>query len=231
MRAPVDNERNVKNKWYWVNNYEAENLDRQFDKVYDCSVSGNVVTVSGSLSGVSRTPYFRYTLDWSVFADGTIKADLAGNVKEECFFLPRLGFEFKIPAEKSTFKYFGMGPYENYCDMHHASMIDWYESDVDSEFVNYILPQEHGNHTKTKILEIKDGLFFEAADEMDINLSRYSAKTLKDAMHQDELKKDDDITVRIDYKNSGMGSASCGTVLLEQYRLSEKEINFSFCIR
>ena len=231
MRAPVDNERKLKSKWYWTNVWEGENLDRQFDKVYECLLEDGTLNVSGSLSGVSRFPYFRYNLKWTVFADGTLKAELSGKIKDICMWLPRLGFEFKIPSEKTKFKYFGMGPFENYCDMHHGSTIDWFESDADSEYVNYIVPQEHGNHIRTKVLEINGGLCFETEDEMEINVSRYSTKTLMDAMHQDELQKDEFITVRIDYKNSGMGSASCGPVLSEEYRLSEKDISFSFYIK
>ncbi len=230
MRAPIDNERKIKNQWYWANNWEGENLDRQFDKVYECTFENNIVTVKGSLSGVSRTPYFKFKAKYKVFYDGTVKVTLEGKVKEKCMWLPRLGFEFKVPYEKSSFKYFGMGPCENYCDMHHASMIDFYESDAEKEYVNYIMPQEHGNHIKTKILEIKDGLCFEA-DEMEINVSHYSAKMLMDSMHQNELKKDENTIIRIDYKNSGIGSNSCGPDLIEKYRLWEKEIHFEFTIR
>lgn len=231
MRAPMDNERKIKQKWYWHNVWEGENLDRQFEKVYESFISDGVLNVLGSVSGVSRKPYFKYKIKWFIFDDGTVKVELSGNVKEETIFLPRLGFEFKIPYDKSEFSYFGKGPYENYCDMHHASLVDWYESNADREYVNYIMPQEHGNHTKTKVLRIKDGLCFEAVDEMEINVSRYSAKALMDAKHQDELKKDEYITVRIDYKNSGVGSNSCGPELLEKYRLSEKYITFSFYIK
>ena len=52
-----------------------------------------------------------------------------------------------------------------------------------------------------------------------------------DANHQNELIKDDSTNIRIDYKNSGVGSNSCGPKLLEKYRLSEKEIHFEFCIK
>ena len=68
-----------------------------------------------------------------------------------------------------------MGPYESYQDMHHASMIDWYESNTDKEYVPYVVPQEHGNHIKTKVLEIKKGISFTADTEMDINYSNYNS--------------------------------------------------------
>ena len=51
------------------------------------------------------------------------------------------------------------------------------------------------------------------------------------AEHQDELIPDDAINLRVDYKNSGIGSNSCGPELLEKYRLSEKRINFTFFIQ
>ena len=231
MRAPIDNERNIKSKWYWENIWQAENLDRQFDKVYSCLVKDNEITVVASLSGVSRTPYFKYIVKYTVFEDGTIKAELSGKVKECCIWLPRLGFEILTPYENSEFRYFGMGPYENYADMNHASMLDFYDSDADKEYVPYVNPQEHGNHTKVKLLNIKEGLTFVADTQMEINVSHYTAKAIASAMHTDELVKSDSTVIRIDYKDSGLGSNSCGPALLEKYRLSEKDINFAFYMR
>ena len=230
MRAPIDNERRIKSMWYWFNVWEGENLDRQFDKVYSVSLCGASVCVEGSLSGVSRTPYFRFNTKYTVFSNGTIKVELKGKVKEQCDWLPRLGFEFKVPKEKNAFRYYGMGPYESYCDMNHASMVDFYNSDAQREYVNYIMPQEHGNHIKTKLLQMEKGLSFEA-ENMEINVSAYTPLMLLKATHQDELKKSDSTVIRIDYKNSGIGSASCGPDLMEKYKLAEKDIQFEFYIR
>ena len=56
--------------------------------------------------------------------------------------------------------------------------------------------------------------------------------TLMRAMHTDELKKENATIVRIDYKDSGIGSNSCGPSLLEKYQLREKKIeNFVFYIK
>lgn len=231
MRAPTDNERKIKNKWYWFNTWEGENLDRQFDKVHDCTFENGIITVSGNLSGVSRTPYFKYILKFFVSSDGEIYTVLDGKVKDKCIWLPRLGFEFKLDSDNSQFEYYGMGPYENYCDMNHASIVDMYESSADREYIDYIKPQEHGNHIKTKYIKFKNGLTFETKGVMEFNVSSYSSQTLMNTMHSHELKKDGLTHVRIDYKNSGIGSASCGPELMEKYRLSEKEIHFEFTIK
>ena len=230
MRAPTDNERKIKDKWYRHFGTSGENLDRQFDKVYDCKIEDGVITVNGSLAGVSRTPYFRYGLQYIVLSNGSVQVRLTGRIKDCCFWLPRLGFEFHIPRSKKAFRYYGMGPYENYCDMQGISMVDWYDSDADKEYVDYIVPQEHGNHTKTRVLWFQNGLRFETDKEFEFNVSNYTIDNLLKATHQDELVKADFITVRIDYKNSGIGSASHGPELLEQYRFSEKDVDFAFTI-
>ena len=67
-------------------------------------------------------------------------------------------------------------------------------------------------------------------DEFEINVSHYSPKNLMEAKHQDELRKDIATNIRIDYKNSGLGSNACGPELLEKYRLKEKRIHFKFYI-
>ena len=70
-----------------------------------------------------------------------------------------------------------------------------------------------------------------AEKEMEIQVSEYTAHDLYKATHTDELKKDGKIHVRIDYKNSGVGSNSCGPALPEKYRLSEKTIEFGFSVK
>ena len=119
---------------------------------------------------------------------------------------------------------------ENYCDMMLHTTTAWYESDIYQEFVNYPMPQEHGNHTNSKVLQIYGGLNFTAKNKMEINVSRFNSMALTGAKHTDELHDDGFTNVRIDYKNSGIGSNSCGPMLKEKYRLSEKDINFEFYI-
>jgi beta-galactosidase len=54
---------------------------------------------------------------------------------------------------------------------------------------------------------------------------------LKEAEHTDELVANGATNVRIDYKNSGIGSNSCGPELLPMYRLAEKHIEFAFYVK
>jgi len=162
--------------------------------------------------------------------DGRMAMDLKGKVRENCIWLPRLGFEFKTIRKNDKFTYFGKGPVENYIDMKYHTTTGFFESDADKEYFPYIMPQEHGNHIDCKELSIKDGLFFFTENTFEINVSKYSAEALTEATHIDELKENNAVNIRIDYKNSGTGSGSCGPQLMPQYQLCEKDIEFNFTV-
>ena len=229
-RAPTDNDRNIWTKWLINDGYSGENLDRSAVKVYDCRVEGNTVVVDAALSCVARAPIFRFTQRIAFFADGTVEVALQGDVRQNAVWLPRLGFEWELKSELDRFSYFGNGPAESYRDLCHAGSVGLYETNAASEYVHYVRPQEHGNHTATRMLRI-GRLEFLAAGEMEINVSRYSTGALLKAQHTDELVSDGKIHLRTDYKVSGIGSNSCGPELEPEYRLSEKKIDFRFSIR
>lgn len=230
FRAPTDNDRNIICKWANMNIWEGENLDVAFTKVYNVTVSGGKIVADSSLAGISRVPIFRYKATYSIFEDGRVEVNLNGKVRDRAVYLPRLGFEFPLVASSNEFSYFGMGPYENYIDMHHASKVDFYESNADDEYVKYVRPQEHGNHISTKVLNIGK-LNFLSDKGFQFNVSNYSIPELYKANHTDELVKDGKIHLRIDYKVSGLGSNSCGPKLSEKYQLCEKDIDFSYMIK
>ena len=222
FRAPTDNDNgNISQKWY------EQRLDILFSKIYKCSIENNRIIVSGAIGGIAHLPLFKYSLEISAFSNGKLDFVLRGRVNNKAVWLPRLGFELELPLKSNSFSYFGRGPIENYCDMHHAAPVGMYESTAENEYVNYVRPQEHGNHTETKMLKIGN-LEFNSEQGFEFNVSEYSISALTKAQHTDELVKDGKIHLRLDYKVSGIGSASCGPALNEKYRLSEKEILFGF---
>jgi beta-galactosidase len=225
-RAPTDNDRNIKVYWGHYNIWQGENLDRAFNKTYDCTFKNGTITVNASLAGVSLKPLSRHKITYSVFENGKVEVNLSANLREDAYWLPRYGFEFVLPASSNKFSYFGNGPYESYCDMCHAGYVGKFNSTADDEYVNYVMPQEHGNHTAVKELTIGDLTF--KSNNMEINVSKYSSIALTKAEHINELKADGFVHLRVDYKVSGLGSGSCGPILEEKYRLNEKQIEFAY---
>ena len=226
-RAPTDNDKNIKVFWGSYNIWQGENFDKLFSKVYDCKVADGCVTVDASLAGVSRKPFFRYTLQVKVSKDGVVAVDLNGSVREKVVYLPRFGFEFTLPGKNMPFRYFGCGPMESYSDLCHGSTVGMYESTAEAEYVDYVRPQEHGNHIDVRMLEIGE-MLFESDSAFCSNVSAFSTAAIDKAEHTDELRSDGMTHLRIDYKVSGIGSASCGPELMEKYRVSERNITFGF---
>ena len=228
-RAPTDNDRNIQFRWMQLNEWQGENLDKSSVKVYDCHVEGDEILVVASLSGISRSPLLRYTQRVRIAEDGRVDWTLEGDVRSDAIWLPRLGYEFTLPGETEAFAYYGNGPYESYRDLCHAGYIGLHESTAEGEYVPYVRPQEHSNHTSVKWLRIGDLEF--SAEDMEICVSRLSTAALTKAEHTDELVRDGKTHLRIDYKVSGLGSNSCGPDLEKPYRLDEKRITFRYSLR
>jgi len=231
-RAPSDNDRNVKNDWGLTENtLHGMNFHNLFNKVYSRELKEGKIITTGSLAGFGRKPFFRYEMYFEVFTDGEIKVGVKGELDEMKTYLPRLGFEFKLPKTHDKFSYFGMGPGENYCDMYSHAIVGLYESSAGKEYVNYVYPQEHGNHTRTKRLAFNDGLTFTTDAAFEFCVSNYTSEMLTVATHTDKLLKDKSVNLRIDYKVSGLGSNSCGPGLIEKYKVKDKVVEFGFRVK
>lgn len=232
-RAPTDNDRKIKYNWgLFEDNLSGINLNRMFSKVYSCKVKGNEVTVKGNLAGVARIPFLHHTIKYKFYEKG-LQIAVSGEINEQinCTFLPRLGFELILNKKNDSFTYYGMGDMENYCDMCHHAKIGEYSSTAEKEYVSYIMPQEHGNHIRTKKLTMGCGIDFIGDSEFEFNVSEYTSDALTKAMHINELAKNNKTNVRIDYKVSGIGSNSCGPQLLEKYWLKKGKFKFSFFVK
>lgn len=228
FRAATDNERNIRHEWYQFDEWLGENLDKAFLKIYDTRLIGNTVKITGSIAGVSRRPALHFIYRVAVTENGGIRYWLEADI-HTAVYLPRLGFEFVLREKNAPFRYFGYGKDECYADMMHHAKLGFFESRAADEYVPYVYPQEHGNHTGVRRIDIA-GLRFKTDKTMDVNVSQFSARQLYEANHTDEIGKSDATYLRVDYKNSGIGSNSCGPRVADKYCLSEKKVKFCFNI-
>lgn len=230
FRALTDNEGHLKDYWLFENIWQGENLDRELCNVYSSNIVDGKIVSTASIGGVSRRPAVKYTLCVSIFDNGKISFEISGNTEPSKGGLPRLGFNFTLPTENNAFRYFGYGKTESYCDMKHHALLDYHESNTELEYVNYIYPQEHGNHTGVRELTIGN-MRFECRNGMDINVSKYSAHDILKATHTDELPEKTYAThLRIDYKCAGIGSHSCGPELQDKYKVDDRQFTFKFSL-
>ncbi len=233
-RAPTDNDRNIQKEWekegfrhasMHIYSVEIKNLDDRYISV-ECSYS---------LGSASKKPVIRGKLTWTVYGSGDILFDTQAHVREGMPFLPRFGLQFILPAGNERLEYFGFGPHESYSDKRQSTLKSKYSGWVHDQHEDYIMPQENGSHYDTEWAVVSNlpgtGLLFIGMEAFSFNASHYTPEDLTLAQHNYELKPRRETIVHVDYKMSGVGSASCGPALLPQYRLSETKINFRFRIK
>ena len=227
FRAPTNNDAAVSRKW------RAAGYDRRRVKVYETSLSqeNGIVSIRCrfSLAAPSKQPFLHLTALWKVDGTGAILLELNGEFDPVFPYLPRFGLGMKLPAENRRVSYYGYGPYESYVDKHRASWVDRFETTVDGLFEDYVFPQENGSHYLCSDAQV-GALRAEGAWPFSFQASVYSVEELDRKAHNFELEPSDGIYAAIDYKQSGIGSNSCGPELLEKYRLREKNIEWKVWI-
>ncbi len=234
-RAPTDNEMWVRKKWEGSFYHKAASFCRGTSVA---SESENEICISASLF---LAPPARYALaEMAVtyrFVRGAgvkLEMDVTTHLKDENDFLPRFGVEFKMPADCEEISYFGRGPVESYEDKRHASRIGLYHTTATENFEHYVRPQENSAHVETRWLEVgnKAGQALLAANTTEnatfsFHCSHFTDQQLMDTAHDYELVPLDETVVHIDYRNSGVGSNSCGPELAKDFRVNEKAFRFA----
>ncbi|MEM7016283.1 MAG: glycoside hydrolase family 2 TIM barrel-domain containing protein [Pseudomonadota bacterium] len=136
--------------------------------------------------------------------------------------LPRVGVALTLDARLEQLVYFGRGPEENYIDRDRGYPLGRYETTVSDEYVPYIVPQAHGNHTETRWLGLHDGkqgLLFVLTDSGQFTVSHYHHSNIYNARHTVDLVKDAQIYLEIDCAHRGVGTGACGPDTLPEYRV------------
>ncbi len=229
-RAPTDNDRFVRLAW------QKAGLDRLAVSARELTViseSPSEIKVRAllSLGANALVPMLTATVLYTVRAGAGIELDYDVRVSEKAPILPRFGVRLTMPEGNEHLTYFGYGPFESYRDKRLASRLGLFETTATENYEPYVFPQENGAHDgcyhATVCNTAGQGLLILGSD-FSISCSHYSPEQLTKVSHRHLLTPEPETTVIVDYRQSGIGSNSCGPDLDEAYRLSEKEIRFSF---
>lgn len=231
FRAPTDNDSGVKWKWFRFG------LDKLFTKIYNTTVQetdNSVVIISDmGLGSYIHFNSFKITNKTTIYSNGTIELSAQVKVAERPPYLPRFGYRLFLDNAFDTVKYYGYGPTETYIDKHHAAYKDLFVCKVTDMHEDYIKPQENSSHYDCSFVEVSDSataLNVKSDNNFCFNASIYSQEELAEKKHNYELVPSGSTILCIDYKQSGVGSTSCGPWLKDEYQLSEKEFSFRFSI-
>lgn len=236
-RAYLDNDRNIVKTW-----------KRQ--KLHKLRYDGEIVSVKKKDNGTVKIKsegwlcagdkkIFPFEYKYTFYTDGSIK--VKAEVERKMFDftkydLPRFGLNLLLDVSLSNVEYYGLGELENLNDFRAQSLLGTYKSTAKDMCVDYIKPQDSGNHGCTRWLKVTDndgaGLkFFNCKDYFSFSVHDYPEKQIRQAKHQEDIKRGKLTSVSIDGFMRGTGSNSCGQPTLKKYRVNfKKELEFSFYI-
>lgn len=171
--------------------------------------------------------------DIIVNSDGSI--NIGQNMESPVLPMLRAGVRLGISKEYRNVKWYGRGPHEAYCDRKTGQRIATHEMTVEELEHRYMRPQENGNRTDVRSVEITngDGNGFSISSDFpfEFQLQRYSQEKLEKAMHLYELEEDEYLSLSIDAKQRGVGGDMPGTACLhEPYKMKRGNYSFAFKI-
>lgn len=190
---------------------------------------------------------YRYTFDHSslegavveyrINGKGEMKVTATLDKLSQIESLPLFGIHFELPKTKDNFSYFGKGPFETYPDRKEGTLSGIYHSTCKDEYVNYLYPQECGNHEETRYLVIdgeKAKLRFEGnGRNFSFKYLENSDFEIENATHLEELPNSGKNHLTICGFTRGVGGDdSWGAQVHEPYVLkSDKQYRFSFIVQ
>ena len=230
-RAPTDNDMYIKSEW------KKAHYDKAYTRAYTTEVvqgkHGVKITSHASVVAETVQKILDVTITWKIEAAGKIDADIAVTKDDEFPDLPRFGVRMFLDKKLSAVRYFGMGPQESYCDKHQAASHGLYRADVGDLHEDYIRPQENGSHYDCEYVELNNsryGIVVSAENAFSFNASYYTQEELEKKTHNYELIESDSVVFCVDYALNGIGSNSCGPVVLDQYRFDDVLFRFQFTL-
>ena len=238
-RAPTENDHGQGALNDLASVWRKTALDRLLHRVDGVVVDERRLLVRGRTAPRTHPHGVDWTMTWTPDGDGLtldVAVDFVGPWGDTPYmhrdiWVPRLGLLFALPGAAERVTWFGRGPGETYVDSHAGSRIGRFSRAVDALQVPYPVPQENGNHVQTRWLEIEGegmpSLRVDGRPEFDFTARRWNSHDLARADKPHELVDSGRVWLNIDHAQQGLGSASVGPALPEQYRIPREQTTWS----
>lgn len=168
----------------------------------------------------------------------------SGDVVVDTHFTPsrdmmRFGMMLDVDGQFDQVTWLGKGPHETMWDRQDGAAVGLYSLPVEDMVHDYARPQENGNRSEvrwaTLTNETGNGLLIADTGGTLLNLSArpYTQDDLAQAERIHHLPRRENISIHIDYKQSGVGGdVPSGSQPHEEYRLhKDREYRYAFRLR
>lgn len=150
--------------------------------------------------------------------------------------LARIGMYLALPSTFNHIEWYGRGPLESYQDRKESALVGIYSGTVREQHFGYVMPQENGNKTDVRWLQITSNKVYlkilSHHDFLNFNIQDYSDEALNLSKTTHQLHRGDKTWLHIDYKQMGLGGDdSWSPRVHREYLLNNKIYQYSFTIK
>lgn len=227
-RAPTDNDNTVWGDQKAAIHWREAGLDRLQEQVRSVTFAQKTLGVvqvhtKTRLAAPDHEVGFDCDYLYTFYGNGDLLIEVQADPSLALPPLPRLGLRLALPAGFESVRWYGRGPNESYWDRKQGTRFGVFSSTVNEQYVPYVKPQENGNKTDVRWLALTDsagvGLLAVGQPYFEFSAHHFTPEDLSKAAHTHEIGRRPEITLHLDYKQAGLGTASCGPGTLPQYRL------------
>lgn len=229
-RAPNDNDKSSETG---SRSWKAVGLDRIQFKASEIREFGSYIVSDVVVSAKDKRKLFDAQITYYFSGEGAlgIKTELkpSGIVKT----MAKIGWQMTFPKEYCNVSWYGNGPHETYSDRKTSGRVGIYHTSVFDLYEPYIRPQDFGNRTDIRWIELSNGtnpVRFSGEGLMNFSAYHFTDQQIDNAAHTGELVPENFTTFNFDYRVNGVGTASCGPDNLKKYVIHANSTNFSIFI-
>ena len=242
MRAFTDNDIWMR-KWENFYNYGMSQSSYHSGKLSVQKNNDGSVEVSSAIDvSTAKSAGFTHKIVWVFGTDGKLTMKNAtkpyGRMPSA---LPRLGLSLVLDKSFENIEWYGRGPWENYVDRKTGSFIGRYKSTVSDQYEQYVRPQDNGYKSDVRWVVLSDasgrGVKFSGDVPMFVQALHYTWEDMEFARHRNNqtrinanMEPRKEVYLNLDYRQTGLGGASCGPKPMAKYIFPIKDESWSLTI-
>ncbi|SDR70547.1 beta-galactosidase [Polaribacter sp. KT25b] len=232
FRPPIDNDLRgasskdfKKSRGYWE--FLNEQLEIKSVKVITDKTNETRVIVKKNYKDEVKL-----NLVYTFLSDGRIVVKMDLDAEESLPGLVKFGVTLGVSKDYNTTTFYGKGPNENYIDRKRGTEVDEFTFKTDDLFTNYVFPQENGNRSDVRWLQLSENrnnnLRIEGASTFGFSIWPYSAENIQKAKHPFDLKKQDFYTLNLHLIQMSVNGTLSET--LPQFVIPSGKYEFEFIL-
>lgn len=236
-RVPTDNDegggkRSFADRWRQagLDSKEVEPVSIHFARLHQGQA---VVHVANRVKTTGKD--ILYEGEYTVLGDGRIVVDNRFIVPEGTPPLARVGLRTTLSPHFDQLEWYGRGPQESYIDRKESAFVGWYRGTVEEQHFPHVMPQENGNKTDVRWVELLstgNAVRFSGMPLINFNVQDYSDEALDESKTTRELPRGEKTYLHIDFQQMGLGGDNSWQPRVHrEYLLEKSEYHYSFSIQ